>query len=52
MVNTTDHETVTISKEHYDELIEDQAFLSCLQAAGVDNWDGYSEAQEMYQNED
>lgn len=26
---------------------EDLEFLECLRSAGVDNWDGYSEAQEM-----
>ncbi len=28
-------------------LEEDSLFLSCLQGAGVDNWDGYGDAQEM-----
>lgn len=39
--------TVTISQEMYDELINDQAFLDCLKGAGVDNWEGYSYAWEM-----
>jgi len=30
---------------------EDSDFLDCLNAAGVDNWGGYAEAQEMYDNE-
>lgn len=34
-------ETVTIPKNEYIQLLEDQAFLNALQAAGVDNWDGY-----------
>lgn len=30
-----------------DESAEDVAWLRCLEAAGVDNWDGYDEAIEM-----
>lgn len=44
-------EMTTISKEEYDELSDDSLFLSCLRGAGVDNWDGYSFAQEEYQKE-
>ena len=30
------------------EKLEDESyFLNCLEMAGVDNWDGYSEAQKM-----
>lgn len=39
-------DTVTISKEEYDKLLEDSIFLNCLERAGVDNWDGYEVAQE------
>lgn len=35
----------------YEEMVEDQIFLQCLQAAGVDNWDGYYEAQEMMEED-
>lgn len=42
-----DIEMVTITKEEYDELIEQVEFLECLRGAGVDNWDGYEYAQEM-----
>lgn len=45
------NETVTISKEEYDSLLEDQHMLQCLQAAGVDNWDGYDLAIEMMDEE-
>lgn len=38
---------VTIPKEEYDTLKRDSEFLSCLEACGVDNWDGYYEAQLM-----
>jgi hypothetical protein len=40
-------DTVTISQEKYDELIEDSNFLNALRAAGVDNWDGYENAQDI-----
>ena len=45
------NETVTISKEEYDSLLEDQHMLQCLQGAGVDNWDGYDLAIEMMNEE-
>ena len=32
---------VVLTKEEYDELIEDRDFLNALRAAGVDNWEGY-----------
>ena len=44
-------ETITISKQVYDELLEDSHFLQCLQDAGVDNWDGYDFAREAYNSE-
>jgi len=34
-------ETITIPKAEYEELIRDQEFLRNLEAAGVDNWEGY-----------
>jgi hypothetical protein len=37
--------TVTIRQSEYDSLREDSAFLNALVAAGVDNWNGYEEAQ-------
>ena len=42
-----EEKTVTISKEEYQELLENSQFLSALQAAGVDNWDGYEHAQDI-----
>lgn len=47
----SDKEMVEITKEEYEELLEDSKFLICLQGAGVDNWDGYSYAQEMMDQE-
>lgn len=45
-------ETVTISKEEYEGLMEDVAFLRCLEAAGVDNWEGYGFAWDMMESEE
>ena len=38
--------TVTMSKDDYDELIRRDWFLGALEAGGVDNWEGYEAAQE------
>jgi|694.fasta_scaffold01889_69 hypothetical protein len=40
--------TITISKKFFEELVEDSDFLDCLRACGVDNWNGYSDARQMY----
>ncbi|OUA16753.1 hypothetical protein BK776_30820 [Bacillus thuringiensis serovar aizawai] len=45
-------ETVTISRAEYLRLLEDSEFLSCLEAAGVDNWGGYGDAWEMMESEE
>lgn len=39
---------VTITEEEYTELQYCAQFLSCLEAAGVDNWDGYDIAREIF----
>lgn len=41
---------VTISEERYAELMEAELWVSCLENAGVDNWDGYDFAREEYQS--
>lgn len=40
--------TVTISEEEYQSLLDDQLWLSCLENSGVDNWDGYDYARELF----
>lgn len=40
---------VEISEKVYLELLDDQNMLAALQAAGVDNWDGYDYALEIYE---
>ena len=37
-----------ISNDELEELVENTDFLSMLESCGVDNWEGYSEAQEMF----
>jgi len=39
--------TVTIPKADYEILVAASDFLDALQAAGVDNWEGYHVAREM-----
>lgn len=40
-------ETVTISKEEYENLQERDDFLCALEVCGVDDWDGYDEAHKL-----
>ncbi|AAQ54964.2 hypothetical protein Bcep22_gp31 [Burkholderia phage Bcep22] len=37
-------EMVTITREEYDSLVTRSNWLECLEAAGVDNWEGIDEA--------
>lgn len=41
-----------ILDEDLEKLEDDSYFLNCLDMAGVDNWDGYSEAQKMMYNDE
>ena len=45
---TTNEETITIPKHIYDNLVSDADWLHALEAAGVDNWEGFEHAQEIY----
>ena len=45
-------DVITISKEEYEKLLKDSQFLQCLEACGVDNWNGYSDAWNMVDEED
>ena len=45
-------ETITISKTEYEELVEDSRMYHALQAAGVDNWEGYYMAYEIIEEWD
>jgi len=44
-------EQVTIPVKVYKDLMDNILFLTCLQEAGVNNWEGYSYAQELYQEQ-
>lgn len=41
-------EMVTIPKKEYDELLESSLMLECLKSQGVDNWAGYEDALQMF----
>lgn len=41
------HGMVVIPLKEYEELVERDNFLTCLESMGVDNWVGYGDAQEM-----
>ena len=41
MKNLNVNKTITIPQQTYDVLIRDQNEYRALQAAGVDNWEGY-----------
>jgi len=41
-------EMVTIPKSEYDALLKRVKWLDCLEATGVDNWQGVDEAIAMY----
>lgn len=41
--------TITLTWGEYEELKDAQLLLHCLQAAGVDNWDGYDMAIDTYE---
>jgi hypothetical protein len=44
-------EMVTITKKELTRLQERESWLECLEAAGVDNWQGYDDAQKMNRGE-
>lgn len=49
--NIETKKAITISEEEYESLLDDREMLHCLQACGVDNWQGYDDAMQMM-NED
>ena len=42
-------ETITITKAEYDRLDKRSVFLDALDAAGVDNWEGFEYAHEIFE---
>tara|TARA_R110000868_G_scaffold300126_1_gene560535 strand:+ start:55711 stop:55866 length:156 start_codon:yes stop_codon:yes gene_type:complete len=47
-----EQETITIPINVYQKLMKDQCLLNCLHIAGVDNWEGYYEAIEIFNEEE
>ncbi len=45
-------ELVTITEEEYQSLKEDARLLQCLRAAGVDNWEGWDDAIDIFNEEE
>lgn len=45
-------ETVVITQERYDKLLKAEDMLNALHAAGVDNWEGFSEAYQYLRNDE
>lgn len=43
-------EMITIPKSQYAALLERDDWLTCLENAGVDNWDGWEIAAEEYRD--
>lgn len=50
-VDRGEEDVVEISVNEYAILARDSEFLDALRAAGVDNWNGYSEACRMMREE-
>lgn len=52
-MTTTNNENtdnmVLVDKEYLNQLEEDQRWLFCLEAAGVDRWNGYDSALELFE---
>lgn len=42
---------IKITLNEYNKLLRAANFLDCLEACGVDNWSGYSDAIEMLEDE-
>lgn len=42
---------VFLTENEYDDLVKDREFLGCLEQAGVDNWEGYSIACQLFEGE-
>lgn len=48
---TQSEKTITITVSEYNSLVKDSEFLSCLEACGVDNWNGYGDACKMLEED-
>ena len=43
--------TITLNTEEFHEMQKELYFLYCLRRAGVDNWEGYDYAIDMFAEE-
>jgi hypothetical protein len=43
---------VTIQRSYFEELLQRSRTLAALNAAGVDNWEGYGDAMQSLESED
>jgi|TARA_R110002074_G_C12427999_1_gene656557 hypothetical protein len=51
-ISTMDFTVITTVKKDYLEILkQDSHFNECLRACGVEDWDGYKEAERMYLEE-
>ena len=41
----------TVNRDYLLLLERDSHFLECLDACGVDDWEGYSDASQMFEDE-
>ena len=46
--NENSEEYTIVTKSDYEDLLDDQLFLNCLESSGVDNWEWYDEAMNEY----
>lgn len=46
-LNGEDNDMAKEFRASLEKVQENSEFLECLKSAGVDNWDGYSDAQNM-----
>lgn len=42
--------TIEIAEETYESLLEDSAMLSALRSVGVDSWQGWDEAMDIFRS--
>ena len=52
IILSLEQDTITIPINVYQKLMKDQCLLNCLHIAGVDNWEGYYEAIEIFNEEE
>lgn len=43
---------ITVDRKMFEKIVDDSNFLDCLKACGVDNWDGYGMAKQMFNEQE